>query len=165
MVVLKIPLILIIMTMKIVSLLKITLLEIITLIKITMTLITVKISLVLVLKSLIVTGMEIPLVLKTLVHSVLILIKILIPVLILILRLIKPGWSKVVIGTIAQKVTVPLWLVRITSRIIGNLSCVHVFMSEATGGWALSVRVGTTTSFKTWVDNFDLMILICLMDT
>lgn len=101
----------------IVSLLKITLLEIITLIKITMTLITVKISLVLILENLVLTRIEIPLVLETLVHSilVLILIKIVVPVLgILILRLIETWWSKVVIGMIAQQITVPLWLVRIT---------------------------------------------------
>lgn len=114
-VVLKISLMLIVMTLKIVSLLKTTLLEIITLIK--MTLITVKISLVLILENLVVTGIEIPLVLKTFVHSILILIfiKIVVPVLgILILSLVKTWWSKVVIGTIAQEVSVPLLLVRIT---------------------------------------------------
>lgn len=89
-IVLKIPMMLVI-TLKIVSL-KITL--------ITMTLISLKISLVL--KALVMTGIEIPLVVETLVHSILVLMKILVPVLnIMVLRLIKSGWSEEIVGTIA----------------------------------------------------------------
>ena len=126
---------LVVITLEVVLLLKITLRIIV------LTFISVIIPMVLILMKLVLTRVEIPLVVITLVHSVLVLIlvKILVPV----LRLIKPWWSKIVIRTVAQKVSVSLRLVRITSRIIGTLSCVDVFTSRATGGWALCVKMWT----------------------
>ena len=155
-IVLEIPMLLVVITLEVVLLLKITLWVIV------LTLISVIIPLVLILVNLILTRVEIPLVVITLVHSVLVLI--LVKVLVPILRLIKPWWSNVVIRTVAQKVSVPLRLVRITSRIIGTFSCGYVFTRKATGNWAICVRMWTTTSFTTWVNSFDL-IRIILMDT
>ena len=151
---------LVVITLEVILLLKITLMVIV------LTLITVIIPLVLILLNLVLTRVEIPLVVKTLVHSVLVLIlvKVLVSVLtILVLGLIKSRWSNVVIGTITQQISVPLWLVRITSRIVGTLGCEYVLLSEATGGWALMVRVWTTTGFTT--DSFNLLIVICLVNS
>ena len=122
--------------------------------EVVLTLITVTLILVLI---------EIPLVLITLVHSILIL------VLVTILRiivLIETGWSKEIVRTIAEKISVPLWLVTSTSMIVGTLSSINVLLSAANGGWTLGIGMWTPTSFTTSMNGFDLMtfyILDCLI--
>ena len=56
-----------------------------------------------------------------------------------IIVLIEAGWSKEIVRTIAEKITVPLWLVTITSLIVGTLSSIYVLLSVANGGWTLGI--------------------------
>lgn len=73
------------------------------------------------------------------------------------IHLIKTGWSEIMVGTVAKKITVTLRLATITSRIVGSRSSIHILVSVATGGWALIIRMWTTTSFTTVVNYVDLI--------
>ena len=118
---------------------------------------------ILIMKTLIMSMIEISLVLKALIKPVLILIHLIstvlqIRVLIHLIHLIKTGWSKKIVGTVAKKITVTLGLVTVTTHIVGSRSSIHILVSEATGGRTLIVRVRTTTSFTTVVNHINLIL-------